>query len=839
MRPPSAISSAKRYDHTTTTLDSRPKKLTSELLDLWEHAAVLYHGYEWGQAAEAFRDLARRVPSEEHRTLCGLNATIIQARLGDYATARETLREVARNNERVMLTQYLMAILKWELGDCGGALRWMSLCRRELQGRDINYAPRGLDFTLRTADVHCLCTVLERSIHGTDGPHPTAVPAVLPAECIFKAPPRASTVLAEYTVAQTGSRHSAVRASQVQMADTEETPNPGSSERPPLIVPMESRWTHGSSIVDGTQSKTPHPDTHFTAAKRPQVTHQPSDLSQQGSSGSVYSITGMRKAIRATLTSNNSQAELIARQTQALPPPPSEGRAKGLPPYKRGPPSFAIIPAKRASSDKENQSHSPLYASDAHRANPALSSRKRPSAEGGSSVSFKPPGSARLLTKSPPLRMRPSRPKILQWFSRRSRERSHDAAEPTPSKPRYVARDPRGEYPDLEELASFLRHFRGRRKRRSLEIRQALATLPALQELTAFYKASGRDRLCLNNGAFSYNIARADLLIGAPYPAFDTNTRLKAVRRNSAPKAFVQLDQADQDQARFEALYGKLPDEDQLRFERLYGFKPVNIVESSTRSNTDATPLRRRSLPGPVDQGAATSNIRSFEQAKIDLLWRDLPPLPRNQSDSASIARIRPLNNNAGTAERNAEDPPYFLPSTAYSPHATNTHKQQPAPPPAPPSPPPPRPRVILPKIPTPRCPSPDLIWNLPSHHKPNWPFERLHTHASASSSLFAESLTTEARRTIAQDAALRMLEGRTRSKQIRHPAQDRGSVAWANCVACGRPNVAEEEEEGVGEGGEEEESDESPAPSIAGSTLGRPRMSSGKIFALGQDAMG
>ncbi|KAI7302741.1 hypothetical protein KC315_g15992, partial [Hortaea werneckii] len=130
-------------------------KLSSEHIDLWEHAALLYHHFEWHSAIDTFQHLALTIPAEakEARTLCLLNAAIIQARLGDYALAAQTLEAAARTDGSFILTPYLLGIMEWELGNlikAEACLEISLLALRRHAGEGIvDFSRHGLDFRLQ------------------------------------------------------------------------------------------------------------------------------------------------------------------------------------------------------------------------------------------------------------------------------------------------------------------------------------------------------------------------------------------------------------------------------------------------------------------------------------------------------------------------------------------------------------------------------------------------------------------------------------------------------------------------------------------------------------------
>jgi len=56
---------------------------TAETVDLWEHACLLYHSYEWQSAADAFLDLEEHTSNPGDKCIFALNRGLIEARLGD------------------------------------------------------------------------------------------------------------------------------------------------------------------------------------------------------------------------------------------------------------------------------------------------------------------------------------------------------------------------------------------------------------------------------------------------------------------------------------------------------------------------------------------------------------------------------------------------------------------------------------------------------------------------------------------------------------------------------------------------------------------------------------
>ena len=171
-----------------------PNKLSSEQLDIWEHAGLLYHAFEWEAAADTFVLLSQTLRNIEARMLCLLNAGIIRARLGDYSMANSILREAAHIDDNFLLTPFLLGLVSFELGDYGNAEACFDLLLDELESGAIDHSDVGLNFivdhellrrNLQAAQTaHYLANFPNSSTIATS--HLDAVPA----DYIFEAPPR-------------------------------------------------------------------------------------------------------------------------------------------------------------------------------------------------------------------------------------------------------------------------------------------------------------------------------------------------------------------------------------------------------------------------------------------------------------------------------------------------------------------------------------------------------------------------------------------------------------------------------------------------------------------------
>ncbi|KAI6862865.1 hypothetical protein KC338_g6084 [Hortaea werneckii] len=182
----------------------QPPKLSSAHIDLWEHAALLYHHFEWHSAIETFQHLFHTLPtsSAEARTRCLLNAGIIQARLGDYALADQTLEDAARTDAEFVLTPFLLGIVEWELGNlikAEACLEISLVALRRYRGEgEVGVQRYGVGFMLREEVVRELLERLRGVDPLSERAQSTIVGfAVLEAEFIFEAPAREDGLVGE------------------------------------------------------------------------------------------------------------------------------------------------------------------------------------------------------------------------------------------------------------------------------------------------------------------------------------------------------------------------------------------------------------------------------------------------------------------------------------------------------------------------------------------------------------------------------------------------------------------------------------------------------------------
>jgi hypothetical protein len=162
-------------------------------IDIWEHAALLYHAYEWQAAADIFHDLAQRLVDIEKRTLCLLNTALIQARLGDVGEAAATLEEASpiATERTLLILSYIVGLVNCTLGDLAKAGACFEISLASFGHEDVDLAEADMKLLLEYGTVHENLRAVKEAGFRKDVTGSSLVPLNgIPAELIFEAPRR-------------------------------------------------------------------------------------------------------------------------------------------------------------------------------------------------------------------------------------------------------------------------------------------------------------------------------------------------------------------------------------------------------------------------------------------------------------------------------------------------------------------------------------------------------------------------------------------------------------------------------------------------------------------------
>nr|OQO20684.1 hypothetical protein B0A51_11044 [Rachicladosporium sp. CCFEE 5018] len=174
---------------------TRESLSSSQELDLWEHACLLYHSYEWQEAADAFATLARMASDDNESMRYHINTGLVLARLGDLPDARVAFLLASKKNNRCPLTHFLLGLIAVEMEDLLPALASFELCALRMGDEGlIDYRPEGLKFRLHAQLVADNISKVRTIVDGQAAfPGVKLLPPSLdgvPADLLFEAPAR-------------------------------------------------------------------------------------------------------------------------------------------------------------------------------------------------------------------------------------------------------------------------------------------------------------------------------------------------------------------------------------------------------------------------------------------------------------------------------------------------------------------------------------------------------------------------------------------------------------------------------------------------------------------------
>lgn len=163
--------------------------------DLWEHACLLFHSFEWQSAADTFLDLERSSPDHTAQSNFALNRGLVEARLGDFDLASASFNRALLLVGTDPVAHFLLGILNTELGDYTRASTLFECALEKLNGDKLDCRARGLAFTLARSSVRENAERVRSILTATAGRlgENKAVPLCLhsiPADIIFEAPSR-------------------------------------------------------------------------------------------------------------------------------------------------------------------------------------------------------------------------------------------------------------------------------------------------------------------------------------------------------------------------------------------------------------------------------------------------------------------------------------------------------------------------------------------------------------------------------------------------------------------------------------------------------------------------
>ena len=176
-------------------MEERKRLSNSGLFDLWEHACLLYHNFEWQSAADTFAYLAKVSSDPTDQRTFALNSGLIEARLGDFDLASVSFGKALLLNEDDPIAHFLLGLVSVELEDHYAGYVHLKRTLERLPAEVLDCRTRGLDFGLTRSAVEADIERVRATLKLGKNPagKATLTPICLhniPAELIFEAPLR-------------------------------------------------------------------------------------------------------------------------------------------------------------------------------------------------------------------------------------------------------------------------------------------------------------------------------------------------------------------------------------------------------------------------------------------------------------------------------------------------------------------------------------------------------------------------------------------------------------------------------------------------------------------------
>lgn len=173
------------------------QRSSSETVDLWEHACLLYHSYEWQSAADAFLQLEQHTSDLEDKCVFAMNKGLIEARLGDLDDAMASFTKALEYDEGNHVAHFLLGLAHAGVRNYANAETQFEHCLKCLDTNDRGYSTHMGSFSLDTITVqenidHMRSRLIATAAgHGRIGHLRTRL-NILPAEKLFEPPSRSA-----------------------------------------------------------------------------------------------------------------------------------------------------------------------------------------------------------------------------------------------------------------------------------------------------------------------------------------------------------------------------------------------------------------------------------------------------------------------------------------------------------------------------------------------------------------------------------------------------------------------------------------------------------------------
>lgn len=144
--------------NTSSPPDGQPPRHPSltfrETIDLWSHATLLFHNFEWEQALSQHRRILRQCGPDVRKGFLWFNIGAIRGVLGEYYLAAESFAKAIKYEPDSAVSWYCLGISLFQLEAFRSAKKAFDSCLRTFRAEEkIDYNDRGLDFVLEKTRV--------------------------------------------------------------------------------------------------------------------------------------------------------------------------------------------------------------------------------------------------------------------------------------------------------------------------------------------------------------------------------------------------------------------------------------------------------------------------------------------------------------------------------------------------------------------------------------------------------------------------------------------------------------------------------------------------------------
>lgn len=173
------------------------QRSSSGTVDLWEHACLLYHSYEWQSAADAFLQLEQHVSDLPEKCVFAINKGLIEARLGDLDSAMVSFTKAIEYDEGNPIAHFLLGLANTVPRNYTRALTQFEHCLNALNANEHDYRKYVGSFNLNALMVQENIDHMRSKLIATAAGHGRTSHLrtrlhIVPAEVLFEPPSRST-----------------------------------------------------------------------------------------------------------------------------------------------------------------------------------------------------------------------------------------------------------------------------------------------------------------------------------------------------------------------------------------------------------------------------------------------------------------------------------------------------------------------------------------------------------------------------------------------------------------------------------------------------------------------